>query len=164
MISLKSFVRAIHSAIMQAHDSLMTSNVEILNEFFHEAPKDTNDKDAGDKVGEKTLKPKNVIVEYPVLTASGKLETAEVHVPLITLVPLSISQIEKAKLTVNFDLEAVDGELQLTFMKQSGGGLFSGKPKIERNNMEITIAPIQTSEGLKLLVEGYEAILKRQIP
>ena len=159
MIGLYAFVRAIHDAIVLAHDSLMTSNVRVLDEFFREVPKDMEDESS-----EKTLVPKNVIVEYPIQNAAGEMQVAEVHVPLITLVPLSYSKIEKAYLSVDFEMDVIDGELQLNFTKQSSNGASSDDNQSRRNSLEITIAPHESSDGLKLLIEGYEAILKRQIP
>jgi hypothetical protein len=109
-----------------------------------------------------TLSPKSVVIEYPHQTTDG-IEFVEVHVPLITLVPLAMSQIEKATLSANFEMEIVDSELQLNFStkeqtrKRRKGNTTWGK-------LEITISPQEPSEGLKQLVEGYEQALKGQIP
>jgi hypothetical protein len=164
MISFKSFVIAIHEAIISATDTLMDKNVGLLDKYFTETPKDEKNVDTGAVNTVNTLVPKSVILEYPHLTADGTVENLEVSVPLITLVPLSMSQIEKATLTADFDIEIVDGELQLNFTNRSNnGGIFKKKHETTRAQLKITIAPQDTSEGLKLLVEGYEAILKRQI-
>jgi hypothetical protein len=108
-----------------------------------------------------TLSPKSVVVEYPHQTANG-IEFIEVHVPLITLVPLSMSQIQKATVTANFEMEIVNDELQLNFTNKSKG--MGRKSKKTWGKLEITITPQESSDGLKQLVEGYEQALKSQIP
>jgi len=109
-----------------------------------------------------TLSPKSVVIEYPHQTANG-IEFVEVHVPLITLVPLTMSHIEKAKLSANFEMEIVNDELQLNFTNKPRGR-FGRKSKRTWGQLEITISPQESSEGLKQLVEGYEQALKNQIP
>lgn len=165
MISFKSFVNAVHDAIMNASDSLMDKNVGILDNYFEEVV--TEEKDPNTKVtsSKKSLAPKTVTLEYPNLTAEGKVETTHVQVPLITLVPISVSQIEKATLTADFEMEIVDDVLQLHFTNggDSGKNGFFKKAKTNRGKLEIVITPRETTEGLKLVIEGYEAILKRQI-
>lgn len=110
------------------------------------------------------LSAKSVVIEYPHQTGQG-VEYTEVHVPLITLVPLSMSQIKEAKLTTEFELQLVDDEVQLNFdASQSKGKMFGKKPDSTFGRLEITISPHESSEGLKRLVEGYEKALKAQIP
>lgn len=165
MISFKSFVNAVHDAIMNASDSLMDKNVGILNTYFEEVV--TEDKNPSTRVTttKKSLAPKTVTLEYPNQNANGDVETTHVQVPLITLVPITMSQIEKATLTADFEMEIVNDELQLHFTNGSSagkGGLFK-KSKTNRGKLEIVITPKETTDGLKQIIEGYEAILKRQI-
>ncbi|OEK01341.1 hypothetical protein BFP97_07355 [Roseivirga sp. 4D4] len=163
MISFKSFVNAIHDAIINASDSLMDKNVGLLDKYFEENTREIKDPET-DEVTKKTiLDPKTVILEYPSVDASGNEVTSEVHVPLITLVPLQMSQVEKAVVTADFEMEIIDGEIELNFPKKGNGLSFLRKPKKNSAKLEITITPQETSEGLKVLVEGYESILKRQI-
>ncbi len=166
MISFKSFINAVHDAIMNASDSLMDKNVGILDNYFEEIT--TEEKDPSTKVvtKKKSLAPKTVTLEYPNLAADGSVEVSHVQVPLITLVPISVSQIEKATLTADFEMEIVNNVLQLHFTNgensNSKNGFFK-KSKTNRGKLEIVITPRETTEGLKLVIEGYEAILKRQI-
>lgn len=162
MISFKSFINAIHEAVVGASDSLMEKNVGLIDKYFVESVTDETQDTTGVSVTKKALTPRSVVLEYPKLTPNGVTKT-EVHVPLITLVPLQMSQVEKATLTANFEMEIVDGELQLHFGKSSSKGFFK-KPKTAFGKLEITISPQEASEGLKLMVEGYEAILKQQMP
>tara|TARA_R110000796_G_scaffold252645_2_gene390161 strand:+ start:16025 stop:16516 length:492 start_codon:yes stop_codon:yes gene_type:complete len=162
MISFKSFVTAIHDAIINASVSLMDKNVGLLDKYFEETTKETTDEATGEKVDRTVLSPKTVILEYPSMTSDGT-EITEVHVPLITLVPLQMSQVEKAVVKADFEMEIVNGEVELNFVKRSNNLRFLRRPKTNRAKLEITITPQETSEGIKVLVEGYEAALKRQI-
>jgi hypothetical protein len=168
MISLKSFIHAIQDAIVSANHSLMEQNEGLLEKYFESA----GDEDS--KEGElQTLKAKSVVVEYPHPAADGKFDMIKVHVPLITLVPLAMSQIEKAKLSVDFEMKIINNELQLNFPSGSRSKKsFFGKKKKQDNDdvsasmghLEITLSPHESSEGLKEIVEGYENVLKSQIP
>ena len=94
----------------------------------------------------------------------------EVHVPLITLVPLSMSQIEKVKLRADFEIHISDDELQLGFPSRGSTqkkGLFTKRGrrgKRTTGSLEITIGPHPVADGLKIIVEGYERALRTQIP
>jgi hypothetical protein len=85
----------------------------------------------------------------------------DIHVPLIAIVPITTSQIEKAKLTADFDMEIVNGDLQIDFSgKKKLEGLFK-KERTSKGKLEIIISPQDTSDGLKLLIERYDTLLKR---
>lgn len=172
MISFKSFVGAIHDAILKANDALMDKNTDLLNKYFVETSADTKDADNkvvlddnGQPVQKTVLEPKSVILDYPVFDDDGGLQKREIHVPLITLVPLATSQIEKAVLKSDFQMQIVNDELQMEFVsrKNSKSGFFKNS-KSSKGSIEIVISPQDTSEGLKLLIEGYETLLKKQIP
>jgi len=142
---------------MQAGDTLMDKNIGLLDKYFEES-----------KTPEKNLIAKTVVLEMHSLGVDGSTQTNQVHVPLITLVPLTTTRIEKATLTADFEMEIVEGELQLDFKNRSAGGLgigglFSKPDKKKIGRLEITIAPQETPEGLRLMVEAYESALKRQI-
>lgn len=168
MISFKSFVSAIHDAIMNASNSLMDKNVGLLDKYFEQSTTEEVDEN-GVSNSKEILKPRSVILEYPTPTVDPNLvkaqvnEIMEVHVPLITLVPLQMSQIEKAVLTANFEIEIVDDEIQINFTNRKNSKIFRKKPNATFGKLEITISPIESSEGLKLIVEGYESMLRRQI-
>lgn len=107
-----------------------------------------------------TLSPKTVVMEYPQETENG-IEMTEVHVPLLTLSPMNFSQIEKATLTADFDIEIVNNEVQLNFTDTKTR---KGKDNVTRGSLEITISPQESSDGLKQIIAGYEKALKSQIP
>jgi hypothetical protein len=184
MISFKQFVNAIHDAIMNASDALMQKNQGLLDKYFDSKLDDSN---------KTVLTPKIVTLEYPIVippptapkaeqigemseTIENKItkdhyvnsfENFKIQVPLITMVPLSMPQIEKATFTADFLIQIIDGELQLDFPSSSTTSTAKGffkKAKSTRGKLEITISPHEPSEGLKMIVDAYEATLKRQIP
>lgn len=164
MISFKAFVTAIHEAIIGAADALMDKNVGLLDRYFSEVPDTSVAPGATAPVpGATKLVPKTVTLEYPHLTAQGDVEKIGVAVPLITLVPLTMSRVDKAVLTADFDIELVGDEVQLNFVNRSSGGMFSKKHETSPTRLEITITPQDTAEGLRMLVEGYEEVLKKQL-
>lgn len=173
MISFKAFVNAIHDAILSANDALSDQNLEILNKYFEGYENVQQGQETKQGAPEQaelppTLKAKSVIVEYPQQTSEGT-KMVGVEVPLITLVPLSLSQVEKVKLTADFQIQINEDELQLLFPKEHPPGkkpLFGKDPQKEGTlgRIEITISPADMSDGLKVLVEGYEKALKSQIP
>ncbi|MCD7943029.1 MAG: DUF2589 domain-containing protein [Bacteroides intestinalis] len=80
-----------------------------------------------------------------------------VQVPLITLVPVTASKIEKATVTAEFALEVINNELQISFPNnKSSENATVGK-------LEIVISPQELTDGLELIIEGYANALKRQI-
>ena len=165
MISFKKFIDAIHDAVLGANDALLDQNEGFLERFFVE---EENDGPDGQPDPDKTtLRAKTVALEYPRLGNEGSIETIEVMVPLVTLVPLNQPQIEKVKMSAEFQISVMNDEVQLNFPKRSGAD-----PKPETGievpktvgTLEITMAPGQTPDGLRELVEGYEKVLKAQIP
>lgn len=156
MITLKQFIRAIHEAVLQASDSLMDKNIGLLDHYFEQSATD-----------EKYLVPKTVNLEFYSLSPEGKAQSSKVQVPLITLVPISIPRIERATLTTDFEMEVVDGELQIDFKgtkrRSSLGKMFGREDEKRVGRLEITMTPQDTPEGIKLVVDAYEATLKRQL-
>ena len=114
----------------------------------------------------RSLRPRSVVVEYPRKTEDG-VEQVEVHIPLITLVPLSMSQVKEAKIKLDFDLilNKEEQEIQLSFpspgrrrgARKEGGSGSTG-------NLEVRIEVLDPSEGLRTVVEGYGRTLRAQMP
>jgi hypothetical protein len=156
MITLKQFIRAIHEAVVQASDSLMDKNIGLLDHYFEQSSTD-----------EKALVPKTVNLEFYSLSADGASQVNKVQVPLVTLVPISIPRIERATLTTDFEMEVVDGELQIDFKgsrRPSALGKMFGNDHDKRvGRLEIVMTPQDTPEGLRLVVDAYESTLKRQL-
>lgn len=158
MIGFKDFIHAIHAAVLEANNTLMDKNQEILKKYFKEVP-DTTKSDS-----QKTLRlePLTVLLQYPNLNSDGNVELTDISVPLITLAPLNMSQIEKVTFTSEFEMQVNNSELEIDFSDQKKSSFFRKKPKTKTGKIEIVVTPQDTAEGVKILVEAYENVLKRQ--
>jgi hypothetical protein len=158
MINFKAFIHAIHGAILEANNTLMNKNQDVLNQYFEATPY------SGEDDKEKTiLKPKTVSLEYPHVDADGNLQLTEILVPLITLAPLNLSQIDKVTLTSEFEMKINGNELEIEFSDRKSGGFLRKNRDTKLGKIEIVIKPQDSSEGIKILVEAYENALKRQL-
>jgi len=115
------------------------------------------------------LRPKTVILNYPSSGQNGMIVNKEVHVPLITLIPISFSKVDEVRLKADLELNLVDDELQV------GLGKFSNRKKITESesdssqqgsvgSVEIVLKPQEMSDGMQHVVDAYEKILKAQLP
>lgn len=109
------------------------------------------------------LKAKEVTVQYPILV-DGEIQYKDVHIPLVTLVPLNFSSIEEVKLSTDIEIFADNDDLQINFGKSSSVSKFLNSRKRAPGHLEITLKPDEGPEGVKLLIDGYERILRAQIP
>ncbi|MGH1339716.1 MAG: DUF2589 domain-containing protein [Aureispira sp.] len=166
MISFKSFISAVHEAIVQANETLMEKNEALLDRYFDRKISSVN--------GKSELVPKTVTLTYPETQSFSEstdkdikedyvVKVAPITVPLITIVPLSMNKIEKATLTAEFDIELVNDEVQLNFVTKKRRSFFSKSSNVTPSKLEIVLSPEESSEGLRLLVEGYEDFLRKQI-
>lgn len=168
MISFSSFIKAIHSAIVEASDQIAEKNIEIFNKYFEA----NNDKiENNKKVSQKSsYSPKTVSVKIPqpgeIIDKNGNIEYVmdEVHVevPLITLIPMKFCNIEKATFSTEFNMEVLENDLKID-LKNSVANNFTDKGS-RIGKLEITLTPQDTPEGLQALIESYESVFKRQIP
>ena len=74
MILFKSFVEAIYQAISEATDVLCEKNRQILDKYFYEYPNDDNGISE-----EKTLHPKTISLDYPVLNDEGTVVKCNIY-------------------------------------------------------------------------------------
>jgi len=115
-----------------------------------------------------SLVPKTVRVNYPATfdyatpdnDKEYKTISTPVEVPLLTLVPISNYNIEKATFNANFKFDVIDEQVMIDFSKD-----IIKENEISNNygKLEIVLSPQQTPEGLRSLIESYENFLKRQI-
>jgi hypothetical protein len=118
-------------------------------------------------IRQRKLRPKTVVLSYPSHSVNGKeLITKDVVVPLITLVPLTMSKIEEVKLSVDIELYIIDNQINIGFGKKlaSGGDKNPNNESTTIGHLEIIMGPNETPEGLKKIIEGYERMLRAQIP
>lgn len=172
MISFKAFIEGINNAILAANDSLMDKNAGIFDTYFEKAPAAPTTSVTGVKPAATTsaLQAKSITIKYPHRTADGQATMVDVEVPLVTLIPLSFSTVDEVKLKAHFDLQVINDELQISFNseapKKRRWSLFGNSPSGEETTglLEITLKPTEGPEGLKRIIEGYEKVLRAQIP
>lgn len=130
---------------------------------------------AADVLSESDLRPKNVSMSYPIKGKDGNITNKEVMVPLITLVPLTLSQVEQFTLKANLQLHVVDDEVTVHLGGRTGGptpnspadGDWHERNPPAQNNVgtvEIVIKPQQMADGMQQVIDAYEKVLKTQLP
>ncbi|PCK07277.1 MAG: hypothetical protein COA42_15065 [Alteromonadaceae bacterium] len=113
-----------------------------------------------------TLSPKMVTVKYPCHT-DNDVQFKEVHVPLITLVPIEHSQLDEVKLKMELGFHLVDDQVHVNFdvgEKNRESSSDGGNKRQAVAELEITMRPSEGPAGLKYLIEGYEKMLRAQLP
>lgn len=112
-----------------------------------------------------SLMPKTVVLQYPTPTHDGFV-MKDVKIPLISLIPVSMSEISEIKFKTTIELIVDDNNLQVGFPNKSDmNKLEINKPNESHySTLEITIRPRDGSEGLSTLIQGYEKALRAQLP
>lgn len=114
------------------------------------------------------LKPRMVAMQYPTVTKQGPA-VQTVNVPLITLIPLSQVELKEMHFSTELDLSVSGESLQVSFPKRTlksqeineeGGKVGNGG----KAHLEVKIAAMETPDGLKYIVDGYERALRAQVP
>ena len=212
MFPLKSFIQAIQEAILNASDTLMEKNMELLNRYFEEEGSDDikekidqailasenvtdpnvkvtrqslnnavesikslkdslSSSDDPETLIDRDLHPKMVTMNYPTKSKDGSIGNKEVHVPLLTLVPIAFSQVNELKLKADLELNLVDEELQVGFGKvprnpkpAAEGQEAEPGSKGSIGSVEITIKAQEVSDGMQHVIDAYEKVLKAQLP
>lgn len=153
MINFSKLVEAINEATNIAHSSLLESHNDLMESYFEK------------KEGNDNFQVKMVSINYPVKTHDNSIKNVAVDVPLITLVPFSTTRIEELKFTTNLEVALENNELLVSFSnEEENNNLFSKKRKSSFAKVEIILKPNESTEGLKNVIEGYEKILRAQIP
>lgn len=151
MISLKSFIKSIHDAVISASDTVSDRNKSMIDTYFEHSKSEGTSKEI--------MSPRMIVLEYPTLGPEGKEIVQEVNVPLITLIPLQIGQVEQATITAEFDIFETDGELELGFSSKTGSDQNSNG---KHAKLEVIVKPHEMPEGIQIIVDGYERVLRRQ--
>ena len=105
--------------------------------------------------------PKTVTVQYAVQSEEG-MAMQEVSVPLITLVPISGTQIAQAKFKTKLEIQEDNGRLMIGFPGNAVQADQASTPYF--TELEVVLEPQKETEGLRKIVEGYEKMLRAQIP
>ncbi len=157
MINFSKLVDTINEATNIANSSLLQSQNDIMSTYFEKNGTSEN------------YQAKVVTINYPVKAEDNTVQIVAVNVPLITLVPISTSRIEELKFTTNLEVTLNDSNnLLVSFSNENenDNNLFNRKKSSSATyaKIEITLKPNESPEGLKNIIEGYEKILRTQIP
>lgn len=176
MLHLKELVEAVQQATLSATEHVKQANLKIMDTYFEEIDVDIKSSKDTIKTQEKNIarrknkkiKPKTVIIQYPKETANG-FETHDVHVPILTLLPVTMPQISELKFTTDLELHLDDnGDLKVGFpSSKNATSLLKKLDEGERKSiatLEIVFNASNMSTGLQKIVEGYEKALRAQIP
>lgn len=163
MILFKDFIESINYAVLLANDHIMGKHEELFDTYFMPSDDDSD--------GEPSIEARSVSIKYPI-NKGGGISTVDVDVPLITLVPITFTQVDRVKLKISFDVQIVNDELSISFDRpvnpSKSRSFFKGKNKDSGTGhsaeLEVVITPQEGTEGLKRLIEGYEKTLRAQIP
>lgn len=178
MISFESLLKTFHEATLAASDALKQKNQNIIDEYF-ELVKFTETLNNGEE-GKRNLwsnqsifreeeniklRPKTITIQYPKETQEGPT-VHDVQVPLISIVPISQTAIDEVTINTELELALKDDELMVSFPQKQKSKFFDKKDDKEKSctKVEIKLRPTMETEGLKKLVEGYDKLLRAQIP
>ena len=114
------------------------------------------------------LKPRMVAMQYPTLTKEGPT-VQKVNVPLIILIPLSQVELKEMHFSTELDLSVSGDALQVSFPKQTLKSQELREERAKSGNggkahLEVKICAMETPDGLKYIVDGYERALRAQVP
>jgi hypothetical protein len=169
MIKLTGLISAIRNAIDSASQIVANENLSILKSFFQEGPAD--DIPEGDRRPDflasenGLLKPKMVAMQYPKDTADGIVQH-NVLVPLISLAP--ITNLQPSEIKIEIDLEFLEqnddvivGFPQIKKTMFGSEKTYENKPNAK---LTMTVNAVTRPAGVTAVVEGYDKILRAQIP
>ena len=185
MINLNSLVNAIQKAALIAGETISKEHFKIFSQYFEGLDKDffdgfskEDEKKSDNTKGEdkiKTtqnevpyLKPRMVKMQFQKETANG-VEMHDVYVPLLTLMPISMPQVSKLKFTTDLELYSdADENIRVSFPTKEKGSVFhkdnADHERISKATVEISLDSNDATNGLKLVIEGYDKMLRAQIP
>lgn len=147
-MKLNEFLTELRKAVNEASNALQEKNMEMLSKYF------TNRKVSD---SETICVPKTVRMDYPVATEDGKVEIKRVDVPLISLVPVTNSKVEKATFSIDFQMDDEDGDVKVSFPKKRFGEVQ------HLSHLEFTITPDEVPEGIATIINKYNSTIQNQI-
>lgn len=168
MIKMDELVSAIQSAVVGANSQLQGQSKDFLDRFFIPVEgSDANDSLEDASSSQSVLRPRYVTMEYPSETSNG-IKTLFVDVPLISMVPVVHSRIKEVTFRSSLEVSnSEDGSLNISFptSQTKKSSLFSkDNPTGHVAEVEIKITGDETPDGLQRLIEGYNRVLRAQIP
>ncbi|GCC51439.1 DUF2589 domain-containing protein [Chryseotalea sanaruensis] len=109
----------------------------------------------------KSLRAKTVALQFPEQSSNG-ITMRNAHVPLISLVPVTMAQVSEVKFKTPLELQVENDELIISFSPTVSESKIENQHTVA--SIEITITPQASAAGLKALIKGYDNLLRSQIP
>jgi len=150
MIGLDKLVETINQAAEMANSTVAENTDQIINNFF-DFDEETERYEA-----------KTFNLAHPILNEKGEMEEVNVNIPLISIVPISTVRIEQLKFTTELEIALENDELKVSF--SPSGTTDESAQNRPTATLEIMIQPQNNPEGLSKLIEGYDKVLRAQIP
>ncbi|WP_355659646.1 hypothetical protein [Halomonas salifodinae] len=111
--------------------------------------------------------PKMVLLQYPTVTAQGP-RVHPVYVPLISLAPISMSEIDEVRFKTALEVSIEDDDsLRVGFPRRpvpETGAVSAEEPSPGQAMLEVVVKGRPPTDGLRSLIEGYDRALRAQIP
>ncbi|MBQ5463116.1 MAG: DUF2589 domain-containing protein [Fibrobacter sp.] len=147
-MKLNELLTELRKAVNEASNVLQEKNLETLSKYFVQK-----------KISESetVCMPKTIRMDYPVATEDGKVAIKRVDVPLISLIPVTNSKVEKATFSIDFQMDDEDGDVKVSFPKKRFGEVQ------HMSHLELTITPDEVPEGIVSIVSKYNSMIQNQI-
>lgn len=160
MIKFDALIQAIYKSVQDAVIFVETKNCPHLDHFFCKIdPSNIEAESCSDpNLPSAQYRPKMVTMEFPKRTVDG-IENVQIDVPLIVLSPVTTQRVTQTTLTTDLEIATDEsGNLQVSFPSQGSD--------VQQSNarIEITIETGETPEGLRKVIDGYERVLRAQLP
>ncbi|MBE0364117.1 hypothetical protein PULV_a1677 [Pseudoalteromonas ulvae UL12] len=170
MIKFSQLVSAIQNSVEEAAFSVSQENFKTLLSYFH-TEKRVNASESNEPTMHEqpltpddfeALVPKSVCIQFP----KDDNSTHDVHVPLIALTPINNIQLSEMEIDIDMEIMEKDGDILIGFPshKKSLFGSSSAHQSANNARVKIKIAPGGKPTGVTTIIEGYEKVLRAQVP
>lgn len=147
-MKLDEFLTILRKSVSEASNALQEKNMEILSRYFEQ--KKISD-------SKTVCMPKTIRMDYPIATENGDVIIKRVDVPLISLIPVSNSKVDKATFSIDFQIDDEDGDVSVSFPKKRFG------ETQHLSHLEFTIVPDEVPEGIVSIINNYNSLIHNQI-
>lgn len=176
MIKFSNLVAAIQNSAEQAAFAVSQENLKTLLTYFNTESevgtplpskgKTNDDEKILTPSDFEHLVPKAIKLKFPNVAADGSAEEHDVYVPLISLSPINNMHLEAMEIEMDMEILERDGDILVGFPHQKKSFLGQGKTTVSDTNakVKIKIAPGGKTTGANTIIEGYDKVLRAQIP
>ncbi len=172
MISIQSLVQAVQLSVDAALHAVSQNNIRLFRSYFFQrnanapASEGATDQTADTSVSSgEALEPEVIKLQFSRDTPKGPVPHV-VTVPLISLVPFF--SLQPTEMNFDIDLECIeqDGEIMVAFPRVKKNWLGVDRVDDIKPNAKVTIKIVATGRtpGVSAVIEGYDKVLRAQIP